>query len=49
MSCRCMLRDPKIFGEDADVYNPDRFLPECNPGANELPDMSSIPFGFGKR
>jgi cytochrome P450 len=46
---RCVLRDPKLFGEDADAYNPGRFLPEFNPRANELPDVSSIPFGFGKR
>ncbi|PVF96180.1 cytochrome P450 [Serendipita vermifera] len=45
----CMLRDPQMFGDDADSYNPDRFLPECNPRASEIPDISSIPFGFGKR
>ncbi|PVF96174.1 cytochrome P450 [Serendipita vermifera] len=44
-----ILRDPKIWGDDADTYNPDRFLPECNPRAAELPDISMIPFGFGKR
>ncbi|PVF96178.1 cytochrome P450 [Serendipita vermifera] len=51
MQCNigCMLRDPRVFGDDADSYNPDRFLPECNPRANEIPDPSLIPFGFGKR
>ncbi|PVF96179.1 cytochrome P450 [Serendipita vermifera] len=45
----CVLRDPQIFGEDADAYNPNCFLPEFNPRAADLPDMSSVPFGFGKR
>ncbi|PVF96176.1 cytochrome P450 [Serendipita vermifera] len=45
----CILRDPKIWGNDADSYNPERFLPEINPRATDLPDMSMVPFGFGKR
>lgn len=45
----CMLRDPELFGDDANDYNPNRFLPAFNPRAKELPDMSTIPFGFGKR
>jgi hypothetical protein len=48
-SSRCILRDPELFGEDVDAYNPGRFLPEFNSRANELPDISSIPFGFGNR
>ncbi|PVF92921.1 cytochrome P450 [Serendipita vermifera] len=45
----CILRDPRIWGDDAATYNPNRFLPEFNPRAKELPDMLTIPFGFGRR
>lgn len=44
-----MLKDTRIWGEDSAVFNPERFLPEHNPRSHELPDMMSIPFGFGKR
>ncbi|PVF95236.1 cytochrome P450 [Serendipita vermifera] len=44
-----ILRDPRIWGDDADVFKPERFLPECNPKATELPDVESLPFGFGRR
>jgi cytochrome P450 len=46
---RYILRDPKLWGADADKYNPNRFLAEFNPRVKELPDMSSVPFGFGRR
>ncbi|CAG8652712.1 10799_t:CDS:2, partial [Acaulospora colombiana] len=46
---RYILRDPKIWGADADKYNPNRFLPQFNPRVKDLPDMSSVPFGFGRR
>lgn len=45
----CMLRDPKLWGDDANEYNPNRFLLEFNPRAKELPDVLMIPFGFGNR
>lgn len=44
-----ILRDPRIWGDDADVFKPERFLPECNPKATEFPDVESLPFGFGRR
>jgi cytochrome P450 len=44
-----MLRDPRIWGDDADTFKPERFLAEHNPRLNELPDMESLPFGFGRR
>jgi cytochrome P450 len=44
-----MLRDRRIWGDDADVFKPERFLPEFNPRANEYPDVESIAFGFGRR
>jgi len=46
---RFMMRDPRIWGEDAECFKPERFLPEYNPNARNLPDMSSLPFGFGLR
>ncbi|KAG8851585.1 hypothetical protein FRB91_007652 [Serendipita sp. 411] len=45
----CMLRDPRVWGEDSEEFNPGRFLPEINPQAESLPDISNIPFGFGRR
>lgn len=44
-----MLRDKTIWGEDADLFRPERFIPELNPNYANLPDMSNIPFGFGLR
>ncbi|PVF95231.1 cytochrome P450 [Serendipita vermifera] len=44
-----MLRDPRIWGDDADVFKPERFLPEFNPRAKEYPDVESVAFGFGRR
>jgi cytochrome P450 len=44
-----MMRDPRIWGEDAELFKPERFLPEYNPKAGNLPDMGSLPFGFGIR
>lgn len=41
-----MLRDPRFWGKDADVFNPDRFLVQRELGQ---PDVDSIPFGFGRR
>ncbi|PVG02534.1 cytochrome P450 [Serendipita vermifera] len=41
-----MLRDPRIWGDDADVFRPERFLEEST---KDLPDISMVPFGFGKR
>ncbi|KAG8815026.1 hypothetical protein FRC19_001322, partial [Serendipita sp. 401] len=44
-----ILRDPRRWGEDAHVFKPERFLPEYNPRASELPNVESIVFGFGRR
>lgn len=48
---RYMMRDPKLWGKygKLDEFDPGRFLPEINRGANELPGVSSIVFGFGRR
>ncbi|PVF96183.1 cytochrome P450 [Serendipita vermifera] len=45
----CIQRDPTLWGEDADVYNPNRFLADVNPQFKELPELFSTVFGFGKR
>ncbi|KAG8835163.1 hypothetical protein FRC17_005021 [Serendipita sp. 399] len=44
-----MLRDSRVWGEDSEQFSPNRFLPEFNPQAGSLPDMSNLPFGFGRR
>ncbi|KIM31146.1 hypothetical protein M408DRAFT_327438 [Serendipita vermifera MAFF 305830] len=44
-----MLRDPRLWGEDSTDFKPERFLPEFNPRANELKDVESSVFGFGRR
>ncbi|PVF95240.1 cytochrome P450 [Serendipita vermifera] len=44
-----MLRDPQIWGDDANTFKPERFIVEHNPRVGELPDMESLPFGFGRR
>ncbi|KAG8835162.1 hypothetical protein FRC17_005020 [Serendipita sp. 399] len=44
-----MMRDPRVWGEDCNEFNPSRFLPEINPQVENLPDISTIPFGFGRR
>jgi cytochrome P450 len=45
-----MMRDPRIWGEygKLDEFDPDRFIPEINPGASKLPD-TGMAFGFGRR
>ncbi|KAG8833049.1 hypothetical protein FRC17_000115 [Serendipita sp. 399] len=49
-----MLRDPRLWGPDADEFKPERFLfSDLNSGdkqpQQQLPDVQSIPFGFGRR
>jgi cytochrome P450 len=44
-----MMRDPRVWGDDAEEFKPERFLPEVNPRASELLDASTVPFGFGRR
>ncbi|KIM33263.1 hypothetical protein M408DRAFT_326044 [Serendipita vermifera MAFF 305830] len=41
-----MLVDPRHWGNDANVFKPERFL---GPGASSLPDVESLTFGFGRR
>lgn len=43
-----MLRDPRIWGEDADVFRPERFL-DGSQRAQELSRIESVAFGFGRR
>lgn len=44
-----VLRDPRLWGKDSLEFNPNRFLAAHNPSLNQLPDVWSIPFGFGRR
>jgi hypothetical protein len=44
-----MLRDPRLWGDDANEFKPERFIAKYNAHAEQLPDVSSIPFGFGRR
>ncbi|PVF95235.1 cytochrome P450 [Serendipita vermifera] len=44
-----ILRDPRVWGDDADMFKPERFLMEYNSKANELPDAGAMPFGLGRR
>jgi cytochrome P450 len=46
---RFILRDPRLWGDDANEFRPERFLSEHNPRAKDLPDVESIGFGFGRR
>lgn len=41
-----MMIDPRLWGKDAKVFKPERFL---DPHASSLPDVESIMFGFGRR
>ncbi|CCA74613.1 related to O-methylsterigmatocystin oxidoreductase [Serendipita indica DSM 11827] len=43
-----MCRDPRVF-TNPDSYTPERWLPDVNPGASDLPDVYDIVFGFGRR
>jgi cytochrome P450 len=43
------MRDPRVWGDDAEEFKPERFLSEVNPRVFELPDASMVPFGFGRR
>ncbi|KIM24678.1 hypothetical protein M408DRAFT_26799 [Serendipita vermifera MAFF 305830] len=40
------MRDPRIWGEDSQEFKPERFL---DVDSDKLPDMGSVPFGFGRR
>lgn len=43
-----MLRDKEVFGQDADVFRPERFI-ECNEGKRaELRRHVDLGFGFGR-
>ncbi|CAG7852728.1 SubName: Full=Related to cytochrome P450 CYP2 subfamily-Aspergillus oryzae {ECO:0000313/EMBL:CCA74614.1} [Serendipita indica DSM 11827] len=43
-----MGRDPRVF-TNPDSYTPERWLPEHNPDASNLPDVYEFVFGFGRR
>jgi cytochrome P450 len=42
---RFMMIDPRLWGDDTNIFKPERFLVE---GA-KLPDPESLAFGFGRR
>lgn len=44
-----MLRDPRLWGDGSTIFKPERFLARHNPRVNELPDVESLTFGFGRR
>ncbi|CCA71466.1 hypothetical protein PIIN_05404 [Serendipita indica DSM 11827] len=44
-----VLRDKRIWGPDSLEFNPNRFLSKFNPTFDDLPDIWSVPFGFGRR
>ncbi|CAG7852697.1 O-methylsterigmatocystin oxidoreductase Short=OMST oxidoreductase; AltName: Full=Aflatoxin B synthase; AltName: Full=Aflatoxin biosynthesis protein Q; AltName: Full=Cytochrome P450 64 [Serendipita indica DSM 11827] len=44
-----VLRDPRLWGKDSLDFNPNRFLASHNPSVDKLPDIWSVPFGFGRR
>ena len=41
-----MLNDPRIWGKDAHLFRPERFI---ETPASELPDMETLVYGFGRR
>lgn len=49
-SLYAMHRDPELFGPDADVFNPDRWLDDHDTGARGLrPGWEYLPFNGGPR
>ena len=46
LSISSLHRDKKVWGENANEFNPDRFSPE---NKNKIPKSAYIPFGVGKR
>lgn len=40
------MRDERIWGKDSAEFKPERFL---DVDSDKLPDMMSVPFGFGRR
>jgi cytochrome P450 len=41
-----MLNDPRIWGKDAHLFRPERFV---ETPTSELPDMETLVYGFGRR
>jgi len=41
-----MLNDPRIWGKDAHLFRPERFI---ETPTSELPDMETLVYGFGRR
>jgi len=47
-----MNRDPEVYGEDAEEFNPSRHLDEkgqIKPAPADTKEESHVTYGFGKR
>ena len=48
MNTSALLRSPKLFGDDADVYNPDRFMCLDDKARMEMEHNVELAFGSGQ-